>query len=123
MSGKGDKQRKSQVSSKRFEKNWDAVFGTSTSERIAEQLLEEDKALCDRLNKQTSLIFSDKVSKFAVKDLNNGGYMSKFEVGEIAIFAPTGIGDPECLPFENSEVEILGLSCNSSGIHFDYKIK
>ena len=60
---------KQRESSKKLENNWDKVFGTSTCERIAEQLLKEDKALCDRLNKQDSVMFSEKVSKVAIKDL------------------------------------------------------
>ena len=51
MSGKGSKQRISHVSLKQFEENWDKVFGTSTCERIAERLLEEDKVICDKLDK------------------------------------------------------------------------
>ncbi|MCK5665350.1 MAG: hypothetical protein KAI17_17805 [Thiotrichaceae bacterium] len=72
MSGKGDKQIKSQVSWQTYSDNWDnafiyknrdtqerkllleagwdKVFGTSTSERIAGCLLEEDKVLCERLD-------------------------------------------------------------------------
>ena len=64
MSGKGSKQRISQVSLKQFETNWNKVFGTS-SERIAEQLLEEDKAICDRLEKQGGITIHSKNKKAA----------------------------------------------------------
>ncbi|MCK5432157.1 MAG: hypothetical protein KAJ03_05400 [Gammaproteobacteria bacterium] len=60
MSGKGDKQIKAQVPWQTYSDNWDRAFSkkeawinipSSMCSRIAEQLLEEDKAVCDRLEK------------------------------------------------------------------------
>ena len=51
MSGKGGKRIKAQVPWKQYSDNWDKAYGTSTCERIAERLLEEDKVICDKLDK------------------------------------------------------------------------